>query len=158
MWTALAAGAAALAVAAAVPAVALAAAPPPPPAAGADPRAAATAAEGAPRPFDRGEFQAFAHARAAGVRDCYEEGLRSSPELAGRVDVRFELLEDGTLADVRVARSALGAPAVEACIVEVMKGWRTPFRPPEPISLEYPFVFRPVSGEGAAPGGPPAGR
>jgi TonB family protein len=134
------------------------AAPTRPPAPGVDPRAAATVADGAPRPFDRGEFQAFAHARSAEVRDCYEEGLRSSPELAGRVDVRFELLEDGTLADVRVARSALGAPAVEACIVEVMKGWRTPFRPPEPISLEYPFVFRPVSGEGGVPARPPTGR
>lgn len=154
---ALCAGALALFVAAPAFAAPAVAAPSPVPSAAIDPRAAATA-EGAPRPFDPGELQAFAHARLAGVRDCYEEGLRTDPALEGRIDVRFELLESGALADVRVARSTLGAPAVEACIVEVMAGWRTPFRPPEPISLEYPFVFRPVSGEGGGPGAPAGGR
>jgi TonB family protein len=109
-----------------------------------DPTAAGTAGLETPRPFSRGELQAFAHARSDEVRDCYEEGLKDAPALQGRIDVRFELLETGALDAVHVARSTLGAPAVEACIVEALRRWRTPFRPPAPVSLEYPFVFRPV--------------
>jgi hypothetical protein len=57
--------------------------------------------------------------------------------------LRFTILESGALSDVAAARSTFRRADVPACVAGVVRGWRTPFRPAEPVEVEYPLRFSP---------------
>lgn len=94
---------------------------------------------------DQGKLGAFVRARMGLIKACYENALKRNPGLTGRVSIRFTILETGALVDVVAAQSSLAAGDVAACITSTMRGWRTPFRPSGPVTVEYPFVFQPVN-------------
>jgi TonB family protein len=76
------------------------------------------------------------------VRFCYTEGLRTTPELAGRVQVMFVISSAGTVQDARVVESDLHQPGVERCIADAVRRWSFPA--PDGggyVSVRYPFVF-----------------
>lgn len=95
--------------------------------------------------IDQGKLGAFIRARIPSIRACYESALKRNPGLKGKISIRFAILETGGLADVAAALNSVGSPEVVACIVNTMRGWRTPFRPSGPVTVEYPFVFQPVN-------------
>ena len=76
------------------------------------------------------------------IRACYEDGLRSHPDLAGRVVIRFSILGDGTVPSADVTASTLSDPAVGQCIAARV---RTFVFPPIDrvggIQVNYPFIF-----------------
>ena len=76
------------------------------------------------------------------IRSCYEDGLRTRPDLAGRVVMRFTIGADGTVSSAEVASTTLHDPPVEACIAERVRHFQFP---PIPgggtVSVNYPFVF-----------------
>lgn len=64
------------------------------------------------------------------MRKCYEPHLRVNPELAGTVWLEFRLSADGSVEEVRVAKSSLNGPErydFEQCLVQV--GRRLRFDP-----------------------------
>jgi outer membrane biosynthesis protein TonB len=61
------------------------------------------------------------------------------------VVIRFTILATGGVADVGATSSSLSSPDVATCIMNTMRGWRTPFRPAGPVTVEYPFLFTPSS-------------
>jgi TonB family protein len=83
----------------------------------------------------------FVRARTGAIRACYEARLRIDPGLEGRIRVRFRILETGGISDVTAKEDTLGSPDVAACVIAVMRTWRSPFRPPEAVPVEYPFHF-----------------
>ena len=87
------------------------------------------------------EVTSFVRARTGGIKACYESQLRREPTLQGRMRVRFRILEDGTISQVSALENTLASSEVEACVFNVIRGWRTPFRPSEAADVEYPFVF-----------------
>ena len=95
--------------------------------------------------LDQGKLAAFVRARMGLIKACYENALKRNPGLAGRIAIRFTILETGALADVVAAQSSLASGEVAACIATTMRAWRTPFRPSGPVTVEYPFVFQPVN-------------
>jgi hypothetical protein len=92
---------------------------------------------------DQGRLGTFVRARMGLVKACYENALKRNPGLRGRISFRFTILETGALADVVTAQNTLGSAEVAACITGTMRSWRMPFRPPAPVTVEYPFVFQP---------------
>jgi hypothetical protein len=42
-----------------------------------------------------------------------------------------------------VAKSTFRTREVPSCLAGVVRGWRTPFRPGEPVDVEYPLDFGP---------------
>ncbi len=122
--------------------------PPAPPA-----PAAAPARLEAPRPIpapgpDWGEpdmprIQKLFQSRFAEVKRCYEAELQRHPDAKGKLTLRFTIVESGALRDVTVARSTFERPDVPSCVAEVVRRWRTPFRPSDPVEVEYPFRFSP---------------
>jgi hypothetical protein len=76
-------------------------------------------------------------------RLCYENGLKVTPTLAGRVDIRFKISKTGTV-DSATATSAEMAPAVVSCVEKAFLGLSFP----EPeggkiVDVRYPITFAP---------------
>lgn len=87
------------------------------------------------------------------LRACYENGLRTSPGLQGRVAMRFVISHDGSVASAANAGSNLQDTDVLECVRRVFLSMRFP--PPEGgiITVTYPIIFTPGgdgSGERAA--------
>ncbi len=83
------------------------------------------------------------HQRAGEVRRCYETALAGNPAVRGRLTLRFTIAETGALTGVAATRSTFSRRDVPSCIEDVVRGWKSPFRPAEPVEVEYPFSFSP---------------
>ncbi len=92
--------------------------------------------------IDQAKLGAFVRARRGAVIACYENMLKRNPSLKGRLRVRFTILETGSVQDVTAVENSLG-PEVAACVINIMRGWRTPFRPAGGGTVEIPFNFAP---------------
>ena len=76
------------------------------------------------------------------VRRCYERALAATPDLEGRVTVRFEIAPDGSVPSASTSSSTLGNAEVESCVVGVVRAMQFP----EPagggiVVVSYPYVF-----------------
>lgn len=78
------------------------------------------------------------------VRFCYEEGLRRTPELAGRVEVKFVIAPSGAVQNALVASNTLAGDQARTsqCIAEAVKRWSFPA--PDGggvVVVSYPFLL-----------------
>jgi len=97
---------------------------------------------------DRAKVEALFRSRFAEVKRCYEAELQSHPDARGKLTLRFEIVESGALRHVSVAKTSFKRRDVPDCVVGVVRRWKTPFRPSEPVEVEYPFSFSPRVGAG----------
>jgi hypothetical protein len=88
-------------------------------------------------------FKSFTKKRSAEVRRCYEAALANETSLRGKLTLTFAILPGGGVSEVRVARSTFRSATVPSCIAAVVRAWKTPFRPAEPVEVEYPIDLRP---------------
>jgi TonB family protein len=74
-------------------------------------------------------------------RSCYVKEGRKSPNLKGRIDIKFTVETDGTVSSAEIASSSMPSPLVEKCVVQQMQGLR--FEPQKETQKDvvYPFVF-----------------
>lgn len=80
------------------------------------------------------------------LRLCYENGLRVSPSLAGRVSVRFVIDREGNVAGASNGGSDMPDPLVVACVVRAFSGLRFPAPEGGVVSVTYPVMFSPDGG------------
>lgn len=78
------------------------------------------------------------------VGACYRVGLDSCPKLTGQVTITFVIDANGRVSQSAVAKSSLGYPDVEACIVAASREWAFP----QPqgggnVVISYPFSLTP---------------
>ena len=76
-------------------------------------------------------------------RFCYEQGLQSTPGLAGRVAVRFTIGSNGQVKTAGIDNTTMNSSLVESCVVNRMKSLKFPL--PEggvDVKVSYPFMFR----------------
>jgi hypothetical protein len=76
-------------------------------------------------------------------RVCYESGLRSSPTLEGRVEVRFVIGRDGAVSNVSNGNSDLPDPSVVRCVLQAYYGLSFPQPESGIVSVVYPIMFSP---------------
>jgi TonB family protein len=79
------------------------------------------------------------------IRFCYEQELIATPDLEGRVAVRFVISGQGAVVSSAVASSTLGDPAAERCVARAVE--RIGFPETDdglPVVVTYPFVFTSV--------------
>ena len=85
------------------------------------------------------------------VRFCYEQGLQTKPNLAGRLGVSFVISPTGAVQTASVRESTLGDGQVESCVTQAVRRWTFPA--PDgggSVIVNYPFVFGDGSGGGEA--------
>ncbi len=78
------------------------------------------------------------------IRYCYQRELTKSPDLGGKIVVKFVIAKDGTVSSASTKSSTMGNPAVEQCI----NGRFLRFQFPQPkgggiVIVSYPFLFAP---------------
>jgi hypothetical protein len=77
----------------------------------------------------------------AAIRYCYETELQRQPNLRGRIEVSWRINLQGAVTTSRVARSTMGNPRVEGCIVRQVRGWRFPQPDGGEVTVDFPFIF-----------------
>jgi hypothetical protein len=76
-------------------------------------------------------------------RFCYERGLVTNPNLAGRVSVRFVIGRDGSVSNVADGGSDLPDRSVRACVVRAFSVLSFPQPDDGIVTVTYPIVFTP---------------
>ena len=76
-------------------------------------------------------------------RMCYENGLRSNPNLSGRVTTRFVIGRDGSVANASNGGSDLADPGVVSCVVSAFYGLSFPTPENGVVTVSYPIAFSP---------------
>ncbi len=92
---------------------------------------------------DMPKIEQLFKARFAEVKRCYEAELQRNPEARGKLTLKFTIVESGAIRYASVAKTTFANRRVPTCILEVVRRWKTPFRPAEPVEVEYPFAFSP---------------
>ncbi len=90
---------------------------------------------------DRAALSRYIRDRLGAIRGCYERELKRNPSLKGKVVVRFNITPAGRAGDVRIEENTLGSPEVGSCIQGLMRTWIFPFKPPDEVPVQYPFLF-----------------
>ncbi|MEW5853878.1 MAG: AgmX/PglI C-terminal domain-containing protein [Myxococcota bacterium] len=82
-------------------------------------------------------------ARMAGFKACYENALKRSPNLQGKVTISFTIDEEGRVSEASVENDTLGDPEVGRCIANLFKRIRFPKPDEGTVQASFPFVFVP---------------
>ena len=76
-------------------------------------------------------------------RMCYENGLRSNPNLTGRVSARFVIGREGSVTTVQNGGSDLPDAGVVNCVVSAFYGLSFPTPEAGIVTVSYPIMFSP---------------
>jgi hypothetical protein len=79
------------------------------------------------------------------ARACYEVGLRSNPNLQGRVVVNFVIGADGGVGSATNGGSDLPDPGVVSCVVRAFAGLSFPAPEGGVVTVSYPIALTPAS-------------
>lgn len=94
--------------------------------------------------LDKSLIDAVIKRNMAQIRYCYQRELTKSPNLAGKITVKFVIAKDGTVSSATTKATTMNNAATESCInSRFMK-----FQFPEPkgggiVLVSYPFIFSP---------------
>ncbi len=78
---------------------------------------------------------------APGVRYCYDNELKRSPGLEGKLVLRIAVSAEGRTLDVKVLEDSLGSKAVRECVLAQVADWRFPAIAAGEVTFKAPFVF-----------------
>jgi hypothetical protein len=81
-------------------------------------------------------------ANRAAIKYCFESALQHEPHLAGALNAQWRIDRNGLVTTVRVAKSTLGSPKVEGCVLRQIKRWQFPKPDGGEVDVVYPFLFR----------------
>jgi hypothetical protein len=76
-------------------------------------------------------------------RACYEEGLKMTENLGGRVTVRFDVEADGTVIRYEPVCTSLPDPRVVSCIAQHFTGLKFPKPTGGSVRVVYPIMLTP---------------
>jgi TonB family protein len=72
---------------------------------------------------DVAQVSAIVYSHSQAIQYCYERELKRSPELKGKVVVRFTILPTGTVANATIVSSTLNNEDVERCLLSRISRW-----------------------------------
>jgi hypothetical protein len=77
------------------------------------------------------------------IRYCFENALQVTPNLSGRVNVKFVISPHGAVSVANVAHTSLDSKKVESCLIGKLRGFKFP-KPKGNVSVKvsYPFMFK----------------
>lgn len=93
--------------------------------------------------LDKELIRQVIHRHRSEIRYCYEKELVSTPNLAGKVSVKFIITASGSVSTAKVDSSSMNNSAVEQCVTVRVRSWEFP-KPKGGgiVVVTYPFVFK----------------
>jgi len=83
------------------------------------------------------------HAHMNEIRYCYDSAVLRTPDVAGRMTVKFSINAPGDVQTAGVGASNVGDRRLHDCIVSRLKGWKFPKpRGGVVVAVAYPFMFK----------------
>ncbi len=80
---------------------------------------------------------------APGIQYCYDNQLKSNPNLRGKVVVSLTVSATGKVLEAIVVQDSLGSKAVTECVLGQIFGWKFPKIATGDVTFKTPFVFTP---------------
>lgn len=93
--------------------------------------------------LDRDVIAQHIRAQIGQILYCYERQLSATPDLFGKVAVRFTINADGRVESQKIGESTLKNTNVEGCVLNKIAGWKFPL--PDggtKVLVTYPFFFK----------------
>lgn len=93
--------------------------------------------------LDREIIAQYIRSQLGQILYCYERQLSASPDLYGKVSIKFTIAGDGTVETQRIGDTTLKNATVEGCILQRVAKWKFPT--PEggtKVLVTYPFLFK----------------
>jgi hypothetical protein len=106
------------------------------------PLAAVAADGGSGQGLSKDAVYAVVRAHESSIKACYEAQAKKDARLAGEIDVRWEIEEDGRVSAARVKRTTMNSKPVEDCLVAEVARWRFPAASDRTVVGRFPFVFK----------------
>lgn len=91
---------------------------------------------------DKKDVARVMNGRAGAVRACYEMHLQRNPDLAGRLEVRFTIEEDGTISGLAVTVNDL-SQEVAACVLRQISNLKFAKPAGGVCVIRWPYRFKP---------------
>ncbi len=99
-------------------------------------------AEGPPETCKTKSIKATVQRGAADIRRCYEAALREDPSTSGKIFVKWEFGEEGSVERARVEQSTLCNQSLERCMVRAVGEWRFDGPRGGRCVVNWPFVLQ----------------
>jgi hypothetical protein len=80
--------------------------------------------------------------RVGALRSCYERALKRTPQLSGKLILRFTIVPAGTVTGVQLESDSLDDADMASCVRRLALGWRFPAPQGGPMEVSFPFVFQ----------------
>jgi TonB family protein len=93
--------------------------------------------------LDREVIAAYIRSKLGEILYCYERQLSASPDLYGKVGVKFTIDGSGGVETQRIGDSTLRNATVEGCILQRVARWKFPApQGGTKVLVTYPFLFK----------------
>ncbi len=80
---------------------------------------------------------------APGIQFCYDNELKRTPGLRGKLVVSMTVAASGAVTEAQIAQDTIGSANLVACTLAQVRGWRFPEIPAGEVAFKTPFVFTP---------------
>jgi pSer/pThr/pTyr-binding forkhead associated (FHA) protein len=93
--------------------------------------------------LDKDAIAKVIHSQLGQIRYCYERQLSASPDLYGKILVKFTIGATGAVLTQAIGNSSLNNAMVEGCILRRIAGWQFPLpKGGTNVVVTYPFLFK----------------
>jgi len=83
---------------------------------------------------------------APGIEFCYDNELKGSPGLRGKLVATITVAASGEVTAVRLVTDTVGSAALSQCVLAQIREWTFPAVPSGVTTFQTPFVFTPPQG------------
>lgn len=93
--------------------------------------------------LDKDVIARYIKSQLGQIRYCYERQLSASPDLYGKVMIKFTIGATGAVTTQAIGASSLSNAMVEGCILRRVAGWQFPIpKGGTQVLVSYPFLFK----------------
>jgi len=89
------------------------------------------------------EISALFDRKTGSISRCYVEGFEAGQvdkNKKGGVTVGLLIMPDGSSTSVRILKTSFGSPALEQCVLDLVKGWKFPTLP-KALETSHTYVL-----------------
>jgi TonB family protein len=84
----------------------------------------------------------------AGIKFCYDNALKKSPGLTGKITLQMDIAAAGGVTSVEPVDDSMGNAALARCILSQVQGWKFAAIPAGTVRFTLPLVFSPPQAAG----------
>ena len=92
---------------------------------------------------DTASLMAVVQRYKAGVKFCYDNALKKTPHLNGKITLQMDIDPSGRISSLSVASDSIGNRPLQKCISAQVKKWRFPKVDAGTVRFTLPLVFSP---------------